>query len=113
MNEVLYHLCRHDVGIMDGWHPHPAWAIARQAGISLSTARRRLRKLKEEGLARTFSEKADEDSEYSLPYHGWGITDQAKETEEYKKAERREVKICRKVWGEDMFPNYDLKGQED
>ena len=55
MDEVLYQLCRHAVGIMDGWHPYPAWAIAKQAGVSLSTARRRLRKLKEKGLARTFS----------------------------------------------------------
>lgn len=109
MDDVLYALCRHAVGIMDGWHPYPAWAIAEQAGVSLSTARRRLRKLKAEGLVMTFSEKADPDSEYSLPYHGWGITDQAKETEEYKKAERREVKICREVFGDNMFPGYELE----
>lgn len=105
MDEVLYQLCRHAVGIMDGWHPYPAWAIAKQAGVSLSTARRRLRKLKEKGLARTFFENADEDSEYSLPYHGWGITALTKETDEYKKANQEEIEICRKVWGEDMFPD--------
>lgn len=111
MDDVLYALCRHAVGIMDGWHPCPAWVIAKQEGISLSTARRRLRKLKEEGLAITFSEKADEDSEYSLPYHGWGITDKARETEEYKKAEQEEFSICRKVWGEDMFPDYEVENE--
>lgn len=112
MNEVLYQLCRHAVGIVDGWHPYPAWAIAKRAGISLSTARRRLRKLKKEGLARTFSEKADEDSKYSLPYHGWGITEKARETEEYEKAEREEFEICRKVWGM-ILHKYGLKGRED
>ena len=42
MNDVLFHLCRHCVGIMDGWMPYPAWCIAQQCGVSISTARRRL-----------------------------------------------------------------------
>lgn len=57
----------------------------------------------------TFSEKADPYSEFPLPYHGWGITDQAKETEEYKKAEQAEVKLCRDVFGDDIFPEYECE----
>lgn len=75
MDKVLYHLCRHAVSIMDGWHPYPAWAIAKQAGVSISTARNRLRKLKQQGLTITFSEAPDPESEFSLPYHGWGEID--------------------------------------
>ena len=39
-----------------------------------------------------------------IPYHGWTITDKARETEEYKKAWAEEVEICRDVFGKDMFP---------
>lgn len=101
----MYHLCRHVVGIMDGWRPYPAWAIAEQVGVSLSTARRRLRKLKAQGLARTFSQPPDPESEFSLPYYGWGITDETCQTEEYKKAWEAEEKILRKVFGDDVFPD--------
>ena len=85
MNDVLFHLCRHCVGIMDGWIPYPAWAIANRCNISLSTARRRLRELK----------------------HGWRITDKAAQTEEYKAAWEQEKKICREIYGADMFPEED------
>lgn len=105
MNDVLYYLCRHAVGVMDGWHPYPAWAIADQVGISLSTARRRLRELKKQGLARTFSETPDPESELTLPYHGWGITDKAYQTEEYQKAWDVEKKILIEVFGVDVFPS--------
>ncbi len=101
----MYHLCRHAVGIMDGWHPYPAWAIAKQVGVNLSTARRRLRKLKAQGLARTFSEPPDPESEFPLPYHGWGITEKALETEEYRKACEAEENLLREVFGDDAFPD--------
>lgn len=104
MDKVLYCLCRHAVGIMDGWHPFPAWAIAEQAGVSIYTARRKLRKLREQGLTKTFSEAPDPESEFNFPYHGWGITEKAFETEEYKKAWEQEEEILRKVFGNDMFP---------
>ena len=45
MNDTLYHLCRICCDIMDGWHPVPARIIAELTGVSVSTARRRLRKL--------------------------------------------------------------------
>lgn len=105
MNDVLYYLCRHAVGVMDGWHPYPAWAIAKQVGVSLSTARRKLRELKKQGLARTFSETPDPESELTLPYHGWGITDKAYQTEEYQKAWCVEKKILIEVFGVDAFPS--------
>lgn len=104
MNDVLYHLCRHCVGIMDGWVPYPAWRIAKQCGFSVSTARRRLRKLKEDGYVQSVSELCVSDDELALPYHGWTITDKAKGTPEYQKAWAEEVEICREVFGKEMFP---------
>lgn len=104
MDKILYYLCRHSVSIMDGWLPYPAWAIAKQAGVSLSTARRKLRKLKQEGLAATFSVSLGEESDFALPYHGWGVTKKTYQTEEYKKASEEEEKILREVFGTDMFP---------
>lgn len=102
MNQILYNLCWHCVGIMGGWYPFPAWAIAQQSGVSISTARRHLRELKKDGLVKTFSIAVSE--EYPLPYNGWTITEKAKETEEYKTAWKKEKKLCRDVFGTDMFP---------
>ena len=30
MDEILYVLCRHNVGIMDGWYSYPSTVIAKQ-----------------------------------------------------------------------------------
>lgn len=102
MNETLYRLCRHCVSVMDGWMPYPAWAIAKQTGVSVSTARRRLRKLKEQGYVRTVCENLAPSDEMPAPYRGWAITKKSKETEEYKKAYNEEMEIRRSVWP-DMF----------
>lgn len=91
MNETLYRLCVHAVDLMGGWHPIPARFIAESTGVSLSTARRRLRELKATGMAKTFYESPDYEEEFTLPYYGWGITDKAIETEEYKKAYSEEL----------------------
>ena len=104
MNDTLYHLCRICCDIMDGWHPVPARIIAELTGVSVSTARRRLRKLKKDGLTKTICENMADDDEMPLPYHGWTITEKARETEEYKKAWAEEVEIRRMVFGKDMFP---------
>ena len=104
MNDTLYHLCRMCCDIMSGWHPVPAWVIAESTGVSVSTALRRLRKLKEDGLARVICENAAPDDEMPLPRRGWTITDKTRKTDEFKKAWAEEVEICRKVFGEDMFP---------
>lgn len=109
MNDILYHLCRHCVGIMDGWHPYPAWAIAKQCNISVSTARRRLRKLKQEGYVDTISEHASDQDRYAIPYNGWTVTKKAFDTPEYKAAEEKEKQICREVFGADMFPDETVK----
>lgn len=98
MNKTLYALCTHAVNLMDGWHPIPARFIAEYTNVSLSTARRRLRELKEAGLAKTFCEAPDSDCEFALPYWGWGITDKARETEEYKKAYSEELEARKEIW---------------
>lgn len=105
MNDVLFHLCRHCVGIMDGWMPYPARCIAQQCGISVSTARRRLRKLKAEGYVDTIVYYRYDQEEPRPPYHGWAITPKAKETPECEAAWEAEKKLCREVFGEHMFPN--------
>lgn len=98
MNETLYALCRHCADVMDGWMPYPARAIAEQTGVSVSTARRRLRKLKEQGYVCVVCENLAPSDEMPKPYHGWTITAKAEETEEYKKAYKEEMEICRSVW---------------
>ena len=105
MNDVIFHLCRHCVGIMDGWMPYPAWSIAQQCGVSVSTARRRLRKLKDEGYVDNIVHYWYEQEELLPPYHGWTITPKAKETTEYKAAWEAEKKLCREIFGEHMFPD--------
>ena len=105
MNDVLFRLCRHCVGFMYGWMPYPAWCIAQDCGVSISTARRRLRELKADGYADTTVHYWDDQEEPLPPYHGWTITSKAQETPEYKAAWEAEKKIRREVFGEDMFPD--------
>lgn len=105
MNDVLFHLCRHCVGIMDGWMPYPAWCIAQQCGISISTARRRLRELKADGYVNTTVYYWNNQEELLPPYHGWTITPKAQKTPEYKAAWEAEKKLCKEVFGEHIFSN--------
>lgn len=105
MNDVLFHLCRHCVGVMDGWMPYPAWCIAQQCGISVSTARRRLRALKAAGYTNTKVYHWANQEELLPPYHGWTITPKAQKTPEYKAAWEAEKKLCKEVFGEHIFSN--------
>lgn len=98
MNETLYRLCVRAVDLMSGWRPTPARIIAESTGVSLSTARRRLRELKAAGLAETFCIVPDCDDKFIPPYWGWGITGKAIETEEYKKAYSEELELRKKIW---------------
>ena len=116
MDEILYRLCRHSVGIMDGWHPFPATLIAEMLGMSvhkvryhlrkltlctlipsIHKVRYHLRKLKKKGLVESFHEGGmTEDGEVYCLW-GWTITKATHSTEEYKKAyeeERNIVKEC-------------------
>lgn len=113
MNDVLFHLCRHCVGIMDGWMPYPAWCIAKQCGISVSTVRRRLRKLKADGYVDTTVCYWSEQEEPLPPYNGWTITSKAETTPEYKIACEEEIKLCRDVFGEHMFPDERLEEMQN
>lgn len=107
MDNVLFRLCRHCVGIMDGWVPYPARYIADQCGVSISTARRRLRALKASGYVKVAYVLLEQD-ELCPPYHGWTITDMARETPEYKVAWAKERKLCREVFGEHIFPDEEI-----
>lgn len=49
MSEVLYHLCRHCVDIMDGWIPYPSTILCKVCNLSLYKTRKELKALKEQG----------------------------------------------------------------
>lgn len=101
MDDILYKLCLHNLGIMDGWHPCPATYIAEMFDISVGKVRYHLRKLKEQGLVESFHEGGmTEDGEVYCLW-GWHITEKAHETEEYKKAYDFERKLCIECFGWD------------
>lgn len=87
MNDVLYQLCIYCNQFIDCSHPVSSNVIVRSLGLTRNQARYRLRKLKQLGLVESCSEVSkDDDGHRLLPFHGWRLTDKAKETEEYKKA---------------------------
>ena len=97
MNEILYHLCRHYVSIMDGWIPFPSTCLSQVCEMSLYKTRKELKKLKEQGLV--VSDRyceVGEDGNYLI--NGYTITEKAKETEEYKKAYDEERWLCQECF---------------
>lgn len=101
MNNVLFHLCRHCVNIMDGWYPFPSTYLSKICGLSLCKTRKELKALKEAGLV--VSDRyclVGEDR--NILVSGYTITEKAKETEEYKKAYAEEADICKKAFGIDI-----------
>lgn len=102
MDNILYKLCRHNVSIMDGWHPFPATAIANMLKISVHKVRYHLRKLKEQGLVESFYEGGQTEDGEVYCLRGWGITEKAKETKEYQKAHEEERELCKKCFDIDI-----------
>lgn len=102
MDKILYILCRHEVGIMDSWHPYPATAIAETLGISVHKVRYHLRKLKEKGLVESFHEGGISEDGEVFCYWGWRTTKGAKLTEEYKKAYKKERELVKECFGFDI-----------
>lgn len=102
MDEILYTICRHNVSIMDGWHPFPATLIARQLNVSVGKVRYHLRKLKEKGLVSSFHDGGITDYGDVYCCFGWKITQLTKETEEYKKAHEEERKLCNECFDIDI-----------
>lgn len=99
MNEVLYHLCRHNVSIMDGWYPYPSTALAKTTKLSVGKVRYQLKKLKEQKLVESFREGGQTEDGEVYCLRGFRITDKAKESKEYKKAYEEEKKICKECFG--------------
>lgn len=98
MDKILYLLCRHCVGIMDGHLPYPATVIAKQLDMSVGKVRYHMKKLKEAGYVESFHDGGmTEDGDV---YCDWGfrITTKAYETEEYKIAYRKEQELCKKCF---------------
>ena len=96
LNDVLYLLCRHCVGIFDGVRPYPSTVLSKVCNLSLYKTRKELNSLKEQGyvVADSYTE-ITEDGVFLI--NGYTITAKAKETEEYKKAfaeEKQFVKEC-------------------
>ena len=102
MNEVLYQLCRHCVNIMDGWIPYPSTAIARTLEMKVGKVRYQLNKLKLQGLVESFSHVGQTEEGEVYCIKGFGITEKAKETEEYKKALEEEKIICKECFDIDI-----------
>ena len=108
MDKILYDLCQACVSIMDGWHPYPATCIAERLNQPVGKVRYHLRKLKKDGLVYSFHEGGMTDDGAVFCSQGWGITEKAKDTEEYKKAYKEEVELCKKCFGIDI----DASGEE-
>lgn len=105
MNNVLYRLCRHCVGIMDGWIPYPSTVLSKVCNLSLYKTRKELKALKEQGyvVADRYTESTEDGQ---ILINGYTITEKTKETEEYKKAFEVERELVKEVYG------FDLKGGE-
>ena len=102
MNDILYQMCRYCIPIKDGTLV-PLYIIAEPLGLTRNQARYRLRELKRLGLVESCREVLkDDDGHRLLPYHGWKITDKAKDTEEYKKAWEEERALCKKCFDIDI-----------
>ena len=108
MDEILYQLCRHCVGIMDGWHPYPAWCIARTLNMSVGHVRYHLRKLKEKGLVSSFYEGGQTEDGEVFCYWGWTVTEKAYSTEEYIRAHNEERAICNECFQIDIGETHTL-----
>lgn len=106
MDDILYALCRHCVGIMDGWHPYPSTAIASQLGIPIGKVRYHLKKLKTQGMVKSFHESGSAEDGDVFGAWGFGITDKAKESDEYKKAYEEESQLCKECFGFDLDGNW-------
>ena len=102
MDEILYCLCSHCVGIMGGWKPFPATAIAGSLGMSVNKVRYHLRKLKEDGLVNSCHDGGMTEDGDVFCYWGWTITKKAFSTEEYKKAYAKERGICKEAFDIDI-----------
>lgn len=102
MDEILYTLCRHNVSIIDGWHPYPATAIANKLKINVHKVRHHLRKLKQQKLVNSFYEGGQTEEGNIYCCWGWTITENAFSTEEYKKAYNEERELCKKCFNVDI-----------
>ena len=108
MDEILYTLCRHNVSIMQGWHPFSATAISKTLGVSIGKIRYHLTKLKKQGLVNSFYEGGMTEDGDVFCYWGWKITEKAFSTEEYKKAFTEERDLCKKCFSIDMRESFDM-----
>lgn len=94
MNEVLLHLCRNNVSIMNCGIPIPSTILSEVCELSLYKTRKELNRLRDLGLVKTECYcHVGEDANCLV--RGWVVTEEGKKTEEYKKAweeERKAVK---------------------
>lgn len=102
MDEILYCLCSHCVGILDGWRPFPATIIAKNLGMNVHKVRYHLRKLKARGLVNSCHDSGMTEDGEVFCYCGWTITKDAFSTEEYKKAYEKERDICKEYFNIDI-----------
>ena len=112
-NKVLYHLSLHSCSIMDSWHPYPSKLLAQVCKMPLKKTLKELRKLKVQGLVKSFCESFYNDyAEHWQIYWGWGTTPKAETTVEYQKAYEKEREICKKVFDIDIGSYEQMKENE-
>lgn len=97
MNEVLYTLCRHCVGIMDGWIPYPSTVIAKSLNMPVGKVRYQLKKLKTQGLVVNDSYGGQTEDGEVFCINGFTVTEKAEKTEEYIKAYNEERELCKRT----------------
>ena len=103
LNKVLYHLCRQNVSIMDGWYPIPSTFLSEICNLSLYKTRKELKKLKEQGYIISDCMSIYNDFEcQQYIIRGYTLTEKGKETEEYRKAYEEERKLCDECFGFDI-----------
>lgn len=104
MNQALYVICRHAVGIMDGWRPISSTDVAHALGITPGQARYQIRKLVNDNLVKSCHDGGMDEDGRVFCYFGYAPTLRACETDEYKDAWNEERELCRDVWELDIGP---------
>ena len=96
--KVFRSLCQHDCDFMSCWIPLPTTVIARLLNVSLYQCRKQMKRLVEEGLAKSCSCIVDKE-ESLLPYHGFTITDKGRKSDIYKYCSLKHARICAECFG--------------
>lgn len=80
--------------------------IHQQLGMPVGKVRYHLKKLKTQGMVKSFHESGSAEDGDVFGTWGFGITDKAKESDEYKKAYEEESQLYKEYFGFDLDGNW-------